>query len=380
MIRLTLTPTHLNRYPSSYRLRLAVQYLVCLAAAFSITAFACCQARRPSGWQHVLHQPSVRFSWSIPKAPDFQAKCVVELTTDVPEKNSLDMVVSYDFALPGGLGVKAGTKAWSSHFYNASVSPHHVSNITVGDPDAEGPCLGIRKVIGMPPRPYWHDSGEVSESNAALSLIHGSAQPQLIQGIQTQPSSPQSVGGGTGETFVEFVWQRHDRLYYAYPKDANPDLKENDDSNPYWADDHICEFAFRPVNVTDNRCIAINPPYTATYRTWNGETKTATPWTLLGRPNTHLACNVKGQLTGGSIYVSSGGALGNVPSGEVMGGMGGNYDDYVIDGCKSLVTVSVGASQMFECGNGNPQGCNVCWPVGDPNPCNQQQPGGNIAH
>ncbi|MHB1938510.1 MAG: hypothetical protein ACYCOR_18280 [Acidobacteriaceae bacterium] len=201
--------------------------------------------------------------------------------------------------------------------------------------------------------------------------------------MKTTTFPPQSVGGGSGSAFVSFGWMRLDSLQYGYPENSGP----NDDSNPQWDgtggvrdDAHICEFGFESVDIANNQCVGIDPPYSVTYRTWDGETKTTGTTgntALTNFTGEHLFCG-RGSpgYQSGEIRVTRNGALG-----DNTGSVGQGYPPYYsIAGCKSVVTVAVPKSQLFECGNGNPQGCYACWPVGDPNPCTQQQPGGNIAH
>jgi hypothetical protein len=342
-----------------------------------------------SVWKPVGRLPTARFRWkSVTDSNGLE--CLVEVTTRIALPSTHDLVISYNYESGDQInsqGVDVMTTSWDSFIHlDARLSAQQPIQINTSGA-AQYNCLSVRRVVSMPPRPQWHEPGETPETSPILKSQ--ALSDNLAMKTATFP--PQSVAGGNGSAFVSFVYLRHDSLQYGYPENAG----RNDDSDPEWTgaagvrgygythssyfSSHECDLAFESVDIASNQCVGIDPPYTVTYRTWDGETKTtgATGNTALTNfTGEHLFC---GQGTSGygngSIRVTSSGSLGT-ESGYVSQ-MYPPY--YTIYGCRSIVTVTVPKSQIFECGNGNPQGCNYCWPVGSPNPCNQQ-PGGNIAH
>lgn len=256
-----------------------------------------------SVWKPVGRLPTARFRWKsfIDKNG---LECLVEVTTHIALPSTHDLVISYNYESGDQVnsqGVDVMTTSWDSFIHlDARLSAQQPIQINTSSAKQYN-CLSVRRVISMPPRPQWHEPKETRET--APVLKSQALSDNLAMKTATFP--PQSVAGGNGSNFVSFVYLRHDSLQYGYPENAGP----NDDSDPEWTgaagirgygythssyfSSHECDMAFESVDIASNQCVGIEPPYTVTYRTWDGETKTtgATGYTALTNfTGEHMFC------------------------------------------------------------------------------------------
>lgn len=367
---------------------LLIPALICFLCTLVVAA----QSKPPkqaawSVWKPVGRLPTARFRWKS-VTDNNGLECLVEVTTRTAMPSTHDLVVSYNYESgdqANSRGVDVMTTSWDSFIHlDARLSAQQPIQINTSDA-AQYNCLSVRRVVSMPPRPQWHEQDETSET--AVFYRSGELLDNLA--MKTSWRGPQSLGGGSGQNNFSFSWRRHDKLQYSYPGDS----ATLDDSNPQWVGTpelpstnssystaHVCQVSFQPINVAENHCAATAAPFNVTYRTWLGDTK-VTP--LPGLVTNLAACERSGKLTAGDFSVASYGALSGI-NGPRGGSLGGGFGEapsgnfLSIGDCRSVVTIASGPSQLFECGNS--QSCYFCWPVGSPNPCNQQQPGGTIAH